>query len=195
MALNMLGKLAAMAGLVLMLAGCVDIELDVALTSPETGRISLTQTMGADFYAMLKMDAPPKDGKFCPQGEFSETDDGGAVCTITQQGRFAQLDLGEYETPVHFRSAGLGLVRISVPTAPIRAELDMGEDMDQQTRQMLDGILAKRAVTLRFSGLAIAETNMELTPDGAAEIVIPFSDLLDPKVRLPVEYYAVVRAP
>lgn len=195
MALNMLCKLAALTGLALMLTGCVDIELDVALTSPETARASLTQTMSGDFYAMLKMNAPPKDNQFCPKGEFTETDDGGAICAITQEGRFAGLDLGEYETPVHFRSAGPGLVRISVPTAPIRAELDMGEDVDEETRQMLDSILAKRAITLRFSGLAIAETNMELTPDGAAEIVIPFSDLLDSKRQFPVEYYAVVRAP
>ncbi len=192
----MFGKLAAMLGLGLLLTGCVDVNLDVALTGPTTAEASLTQTMGADFYAMLKMNSTPGNNEFCPRGKLTENSDGSATCSVTQAGQLADFNLGTDEAPVSFRSAGPGLVRIAVPTAPIRAELDMGADVDAETKAMLDGFFAKRAITLRFSGLAVTETNMELSADGtAAEIVIPFSDLLDGKIRLPVEYYAVVRAP
>ena len=39
------------------LAGCLDVKVDVALTSTTTAEATVTQTMGADFYAMVKLNA------------------------------------------------------------------------------------------------------------------------------------------
>lgn len=193
-------KLAAMAGLGLMLTGCIDAKVDVELTSATTAKASLTQIMGADFYAMLKMNSGPPgsadDDRFCTKGQLTENKDGSATCLVTQQGRFATLDLGEVEAPLHFRSAGPGLVRISVSTTEMKTEVDMGEQMNDETRQMLDAFFAKRAITLRFGGLAVTETNMTRSADGnSAEMVIPILDLIDGTAVLPDEIYAVVRAP
>lgn len=200
MAAKTLPKLAAMVGLGLMLTGCIDAKVDVELTSPTTARASLTQIMGADFYAMLKMNSGPpgseEDDQFCAKGELTENEDGSATCLVNQEGSFARLDLGEVEAPVHFRSAGPGLVRISVSTTEMKTEVDMGEELDDETKQMLDAFFAKRAITLRFGGLAVTETNMERSADGnSAEMVIPILDLIDGTAVLPDEIYAVVRAP
>lgn len=201
MAAKMLSRLAAILGLGLMLTGCIDAKVDIALTSPTTARASLTQVMAADFYAMLKMNsaqgpAGKDEDRFCARGQLTENQDGSATCLVDQEGRFASLDLGEVEAPVHFRSAGRGLVRISVSTKEMKTEVDMGEELDAETKQMLGAFFAKRTITLRFSGLAITETNMKRSPDGSsAEMVIPILDLIDGTAVLPDEIYAVVRAP
>ncbi|KFC68851.1 hypothetical protein FF80_01806 [Devosia sp. LC5] len=200
MAAKLLSRLAAMVGLGLILTGCIDAKVDIALTSPTTARASLTQVMAADFYAMLKMNSGPAgskdDDRFCTSGKLTENQDGSATCLVDQEGRFASLDLGEVEAPVHFRSAGRGLVRISVSTRQMKTEVDMGEELDAETRQMLEAFFAKRTITLRFSGLSVTQTNMKRSPDGSsAEMVIPILDLIDGTAVLPDEIYAVVRAP
>ncbi|UXN74250.1 hypothetical protein N8D56_03105 [Devosia sp. A8/3-2] len=44
MAAKMLSGLAAILGLGLMLTGCIDAKVDIALTSPTTAQASLTQS-------------------------------------------------------------------------------------------------------------------------------------------------------
>jgi hypothetical protein len=56
-------------------------------------------------------------------------------------------------------------------------------------KQMFDG----HFVTIRISGKSISDTNMTLNADKtAAEIKIPFLDLINGTAKLPDELYAVV---
>ena len=195
------GKFAATLLLGAALTGCIDATVDIALTSETTARATMTQVMGADFYAMVKMgaeqggaDAAAGD-EFCAEGELTENGDGSATCVLVEEGAFAELDMGDEESIV-FASAGPGLVRVSLPTEEMKAEIGAGEDMDAETKAMVEAFFEGHAVTVRFSGAEITETNMTLAGDGkSAEQVIPFLDLINGTAELPDELYAVVRAP
>ena len=124
MILRISGKLAAMLLLGGMLAGCIDADVDVAVTSATTARATMTQTMGAEFYSMLKMDAEQaadgeaaNEDEFCADGMLTENADSTATCVMTEEGAFADLKMGNDEPSVVFAAACPGLVRVSLPTA------------------------------------------------------------------------------
>jgi hypothetical protein len=193
-------RLATAAFVALGLAGCVDVDMDIALTSPTTARAVMTQEMGADFYAMVKMEAESgesEDGAFCEEGVLSENRDGSATCTIEEEGAFAALDLGQDEGGVTFTPAGAGLVRIAMPTSDMMSELGADEsELDAQTRAMMEAFFVDRTITVSFSGAEIVETNMDISDDGkSAEKVLPIMDLVNGSADLPDELFAVVRAP
>jgi len=183
------------------LAGCLDADVDIALTSDATARVTMTQVMGAEFYSMLKLsneeaEAGEATDEFCAEGELSEGDDGSATCIIVEEGPFADLDMDDDEEAISFTPAGAGLVRIALPTADLRAEMGAEDELDAETRQMVEAFFAGHAVTVRFSGAEITDTNMTLSADGrSAEQVIAFTELLNGTLDLPEELYAVVRAP
>ena len=84
MFLKALGKLAATTLLGAALAGCIDADVDVELLSATTARATITQVMGADFYAMIKMNAEGSKGQsepeeFCATGALTENSDGTAT--------------------------------------------------------------------------------------------------------------------
>lgn len=202
MSIEKLGKFTIALLLGAALTGCIDAEIDVALTSETTARATMTQVMGAEFYSMVAMGAQqvgadgPSEDEFCAEGELTEADDGSATCVIVEEGRFADLTMGNDEQAVVFAAAGPGLVRISLPTAEMKAEIGADEDMDAETKQMVEAFFTGHAVTVRFSGAEITDTNMTLSGDRrSAEQVIPFLDLINGMVDLPDELYAVVRAP
>jgi hypothetical protein len=202
MSIEKLGKFTIAMLLGAALTGCIDAKVDVALTSETTAKATMTQVMGAEFYSMVVMgaeqagaDAPAED-EFCAEGELTEGADGSATCTIVEEGRFADLTMGNDEQAIVFAAAGPGLVRISLPTAEMKAEIGADETMDAETRQMVEAFFTGHAVTVRFSGAEVTETNMTLSGDKrSAEQVIPFLDLINGTVDLPDELYAVVRAP
>ena len=199
MSVKFLGKLAATALLAAGLAGCIDVNIDVAITSPTTAKATMTQVMSADVYAMVKMSAEgegaQEDG-FCAEGTLTENGDGSATCVIVEEGNFADLDLGQDEGGMTFTEAGPGLVRVALPTADIQAELGAEDDMDEETRQMVEAFFEGRTMTIAISGAEVVDTNMTLTTDGKrAEQVIPLLDLINGAANLPAEIYAVVRAP
>jgi hypothetical protein len=199
MSLKTPGKLALALILGLGLAGCIDARVDVALTGPDTARASMVQDMGADFYAMVKMSAENGEASgesFCAEGELTENADGSATCTLVEEGPFAQLAATQGEDALRFEPAGAGLVRVSLPTAEMKAELGAGDDMDEQTRQMVEAFFAGHSVIVRFSGAEVVDTNMNLADDRrSAETEIAFLDLINGTANLPDEIYAVVRAP
>lgn len=199
MSVKLLGKLAASALLAAGLAGCIDVNIDVAITSTTTARATMTQTMGADVYAMVKMGAEGEDAgedSFCAEGELTENADGSATCTMTEEGKFADLDLGQDEGGMTFTEAGPGLVRVALPTADMQAELGAEDDMDEETRQMVEAFFEGRTMTIAVSGAEVVETNMTLSADKTrAEQVIPMLDLINGAAGLPDELFAVVRAP
>jgi hypothetical protein len=183
------------------LAGCLDADVDIALTSDTTARVTMTQVMGAEFYSMLKLsnaeaEAGAAGDEFCVEGELTEGDDGSATCIIVEEGPFADLEMGDAEEAISFTPAGPGLVRIALPTAEMRAEIGVDDELDAETRQMVEAFFTGHAVTVRFSGAEITDTNMVLSADRrSAEQVIAFTELLGGTLDLPEELYAVVRAP
>ncbi|KKB07985.1 hypothetical protein [Devosia chinhatensis] len=194
-----LGKTIAVGLLGLALSGCVDVDIDVALTSATTARATMTQTMSADVYAMVKMDAESAETSepgFCDEGDLVENADGSATCTMTEQGAFADLDLGQSEGGISFTAAGPGLVRLALPTAELNAGLDLDSDMDEQTRQMAMAFFEGHSISVTFSGLEIVDTNMTRSADGlSASQAIPMTGLIEGTLALPDELFAIVRAP
>lgn len=199
MSVKLLGKLAATALLAAGLAGCIDVNIEVAITSPATAKATMIQVMSADVYAMVKMGAQGEaadEDSFCAEGDLVENADGSATCTIVEEGNFADLDLGQDEGGMSFSEAGPGLVRVTLPTADMKAELGAEDDMDEETRQMVEAFFAGRTMTIAVSGAEIVETNMTLSGDRTrAEQVIPMLDLINGATDLPDELFAVVRAP
>lgn len=199
MSVRLLGKLAATALLAAGLAGCIDVDIEVAITSPTTARATMTQVMSADIYAMVKMSAEDGDAgedSFCAEGDLTENVDGSATCTIVEEGDFATLDLGQDEGGMTFTEAGPGLVRVALPTADMQAELGADEEMDEETRQMVEAFFEGRTMTIAIAGAEIVDTNMTLSPDRTrAEQVIGMLDLINGATELPAELFAVVRAP
>lgn len=199
MSVKFLGKLAATGLLAAGLAGCIDVNIEVAITSPTTAKATMTQVMGADIYAMVKMSAESGDSGedgFCAEGTLTENSDGSATCTIVEEGPFADLDLGQDEGGMTFTAAGPGLVRVALPTADMQAELGTDDDMDEETRQMVEAFFEGRSMTIAISGAEVVETNMTLSADRTrAEQVIDMLDLINGAANLPAELFAVVRAP
>src|SRR5690554_2368413 len=201
MSIASITKFAAVILLGTALTGCLDAEVDVALTSDATARITMTQVMGAEFYSMLKLsneeaEAGEGEDEFCAEGELTEAEDGSATCIIVEEGPFADLAMDDAEQALTFTPAGPGLVRIALPTAEMRAEMGVDDELDAETRQMVEAFFTGHAVTVRFSGAEITDTNMTLAADRrSAEQVIPFLDLINSTLELPDELYAVVRAP
>lgn len=203
MILRISGRLAAMLLLGGTLAGCIDADVDVVVTSATTAKATMTQTMGAEFYSMLKMDAEQAaDGEaanedaFCADGVLTEKADGTATCTIVEEGAFADLKMGNDEPSIVFAAAGPDLVRVSLPTAEMKAEIGADEAMDEETKKMVEAFFAGHSISLRFSGAEVTETNMTLSADKtAAETKIKFLDLIQGTAELPEELFAIVRVP
>jgi hypothetical protein len=181
------------------LTGCIDAKVDVALTSETTAKATMTQVMGADVYAMVKMGAEGQgasEDSFCAEGELTENADGSATCIITEEGAFADLDLGQDEGGMTFTEAGPGLVRVALPTADMQAELGAEDEMDEETRQMVEAFFEGRTMTIVISGAEIVESNMTISGDKTkAEQVIDMLALINGAADLPEELFAVVRAP
>lgn len=199
MSVKLLSKLAAASLLAAGLAGCIDVTIDVAISSPTTARATMTQVMGADVYSMVKMSAESGETQgdsFCAEGELTENGDGSATCVIVEEGDFAALDLGQDEGGMTFTEAGPGLVRVALPTADMQAELGAEDNMDEQTRQMVEAFFEGRTMTIGISGAEIVESNMAVSADRTrAEQVIDMLALINGDATLPDELYATVRAP
>ncbi len=83
MKFSMLGRLAGAAGLMMMLAGCFDISMDVQVLSETGGKATVTTTMGADIYPMVKQSAGQGgDSDFCKEAGpvLTENADCSATC-------------------------------------------------------------------------------------------------------------------
>lgn len=197
MTFNTFGKLIAVSTLALALTGCIDVEVDVALTSDTTARATTTQIMSAEFYEMVSMsdEEDSDEDAFCADGELTETDDGGATCVEVEEGTFEELGQGDDDGMV-FTKEGPNLVRVTLPMDSIEDEVGAGEEMDEETRAMMEAMFEGRTVTLSISGVEIVETNMEKSADGkSASVVIDFMDIFDGKTGLDGDAFALVRTP
>lgn len=203
MKLPLIGRFAGVALIALGLSGCIDMSVDVEVLTPTTARGTMTQTMSAEVYPMIKANKPAEgeesgDDAFCAEGTLTENADGSATCVMVEEGPFADItfDSEPGEEGVRFSSAGPGLVRVAFDTADMEGDLSAsgGEQMDEETRKMMEAYFQGHFITLKVSGGQITETNMTKAGDGlSAETKISFVDLLNGKADLPDELYAIVK--
>jgi len=199
MKFNLIGRIAGVLTLTMGLAACVDMTEDLTVTSDTTAKATMTMTMGADIYSMMKAadtsNSSDKD-KFCAkEGEkLTENADGGASCESSTEGAFDALTFDEGGSKPTFTVVSPGLVRVSLPTKDMMGDLGNGDKQDAQTAAMMKQMFDGHFLTLRFGGVEVTETNMTLSEDHAsAEIKIPFTDLLNGTAQLPEELYAIVK--
>lgn len=198
MKLLKLGRIAGMLLLTAGLAACVDMTEEVNVTSDATAKATMTMTMGADIYAMVKGGGAGQSDseKFCGKdGEkLTENADGSATCSSTEEGKFADLTFEEGDSKPTFTTVSPGVVRVAIPTAGMAGSLgNSSSSSDAQEQAMMEKMFDGHFVTLRISGKQITDTNMTLADDKtSAEIKIPFLDLIKGTAKLPDELYAVV---
>jgi len=197
MKFSLIGRIAGVLALTMGLAACVDMTEELAVTSDTTAKATMTMTMGADIYAMMKSanttEAKAED-KFCAkEGEkLTENSDGSATCVASSEGAFADLKFDEGDSKPVFTVVSPGVVRVAFPTKDMAGNL--GKDNDPQSAAMMKQMFDGHFVTIRISGKAITDTNLTLNADKtAAEIKIPFLDLINGTAKLPEELYAVVQ--
>lgn len=198
MTLKFIGRLAGTLALTAGLAGCMDITMEVEVLSETNGKATTTSVMGADFYAMAKAgmsqstEGAESEG-FCEEegATLTENADGSATCVVTVEGAFAELSEGE--DGMKFEVVSPGVVKISLSTADMKAELGT-EEQDEQTKAMMQSFFEGHAITLRIKGKQVIDTNMTLSGDKtSAEQVIPLLDLFNGTLELPPELFATVR--
>ncbi len=200
----LVGRFAGAVALTATLAGCLDMTMDIEVTSETGGRATVTSVMGADIYPMIKAGAaqqqPGQETEgFCEEegAVLTENPDGSATCVVVSEGSFADLDLDSGDG-AKFEVVSPGVVRLAFDTADMEGGLAAstgagGEELDAETRAMMQAFFEGHSLTLRVRGKRITDTNMTLSGNGTiAEQVIPFLDLLNGTAGLPDELYAVV---
>lgn len=192
----MIGKIAGVLALTIGLAGCVDMTQDILVTSDTTAKATITTTMSAEIYPMIKAGAAGEDAEpFCAEegSTLTENADQSATCVAVSEGAFADLKFDDDDSsskPV-FTTNPDGTVRIAVTTKGMIGEL--GAEQDEQTKAMMQQMFEGRFLTLRFGGAEVVETNMDDVGGGYAEKKMAFLDLMNGTIELPEELYAVVR--
>ncbi|RYE07284.1 MAG: hypothetical protein EOP22_18425 [Hyphomicrobiales bacterium] len=191
-----IGKLAGVLALTVGLAGCVDMTQDLKITSATTALATITTTMSADIYPMIKAGAAGEDADpFCEEegSTLTENADGSATCVMVSEGNFADLKFDEDDSSSKptFTANPDGTVRVAVQTEGMIGEL--GAEQDAQTKAMMQQMFEGRFLTLRFGGSQVIETNMDDVGGGYAEKKMAFLDLINGTIELPEELYAVVR--
>ncbi len=198
MNLKLVGRLAGMVALTAALAGCIDMTAEIEVKSETTGKAVTTMTMGAEFYPMIKQmaEAGGEDasaGDFCKEAGASlvENADGSATCTMIAEGEFSELNTEDSPSEdATFTVVSPGVVRVAFKTEDMSGQITDGQDA--QTAAMMKAYFEGHNATIRIKGKRIVETNMNKLGDNAAEMVIPFTGLLDGSLKLPPELYAVV---
>lgn len=195
MKLSLIGKIAGALMLTMGLAGCIDMTNDIYVTSATTAKATVTSTMSADIYAMVKAGGNEGDDAFCKEkGQtLTENGDGSATCVAISEGTFEELQFDDGGSKPVIQTQADGTVRIGIPTKDMMG--DLGSETDPQTVEMMKQMFEGRYLTIRFGGREIVESNMDKAPDSAnyVEIKIPFVSLLDGTAKLPEELYAVIR--
>ncbi|HEY4202007.1 MAG TPA: hypothetical protein VGM83_15750 [Devosiaceae bacterium] len=195
---RLLARIGGILALTMALSGCIDARLNVDVLTDKTARATLTQTMAADFYAMIKADGDKGHRRFCKEtgAVLTENHDGSATCVIVREGDFAGLVFGgaEGQQTMSFTPAGEGSIRVGFPTAELVKALSNNKQMDDQTRSMLLALFQDHNLTLVVDGGEIVESNMTIAADRhSATETVPFTDLLGGTAQLPQELYAVVK--
>lgn len=197
MTFKLLSRLAGAIALTIGLAGCMDVTMEIDVKSETGGTATTTSVMGADIYSMVKAgansgDSSSSDGDFCKEegATLTENADGSATCTLVVEGDFAKIK-GEGDDGAKFEVVSPGVVKVSFSTEQMKGEIG-ADEQDEQTKAMMQQFFEGHSITIRIKGKEILDTNMQ-RKDGAAEVVIPFLDLINGTADLPAELYATVK--
>lgn len=209
MKLTLIARLAGVVAITAALAGCMDVTSEIDVQSETTGKATTTMTMGAEFYPMIKQmqeaakasaqadkSAAPADASssFCAEegDKLTENADGSATCVTVKEGVLAELTKSDGpDQDAVFTVVSPGVVKVAFKTDEMTSQVT--KDQDAQTQAMMKAYFEGHNATIRIKGKKITDTNLTLSSDGtSAEIVIPFTQLLDGTAKLPAELYAVV---
>ncbi|MEO7222600.1 MAG: hypothetical protein ABIY37_09010 [Devosia sp.] len=190
-----LAKIAGALALTMGLAGCIDMTNDIYVTSSTTAKATITSTMTADIYSMVKAGGNQGDDPFCKgEGEtLTENEDGSGTCVAISEGDFADLKFDDGGSKPVITTNDDGTVKIAIATKDMMG--DLGADDDPETAAMMKQMFEGHFLTIRFGGAEIIDSNMEAAADSDeyVEIKIPFLGLLDGTAELPEELYAVIQ--
>lgn len=196
MSLNILGRIAGVLALTVGLAGCMDVTMEIDVLSETTGKATTTSVMGADIYSMVKAGAGSEESDedgFCKEkgATLTENADGTATCVLVVEGNLNELNESDDDSGAKFEVVSPGVVKVSFTTEDMKGELGT-EEQDAETKAMMQQFFEGHSITIRIKGKEVLDTNM--TKNGnAAEIVIPFMDLINGTTDLPPELYATVK--
>ena len=196
MSLKLFGKVAGILALTVGLGGCMDVTMEIDVLTETTGKATTTSVMGADIYSMVKAGAGSESSEsegFCEEegATLTENADGSATCVLVVEGPFDKLKDGEGDDGAKFEVVSPGVVKVSFSTEDMKGELGT-EDQDAQTKAMMQQFFEGHSITIRIKGREVIDTNMTRSGN-AAEIVIPFMDLINGTANLPPELYATVK--
>lgn len=182
---------AGVAALALALAGCINVDMEIAVTGPD-------QATASGFVEMDRMfhDMAGDDSGFC------DPDEGGTLvltdtavrCEMNMQGTFAELfpEDGDDEQP-RLTDLGNGTVRVEVPMGGFGGELG-AESQDPQMLAMLRPMFEGRSIVFRVRGREVVSSNGVISADGrVATLSVPLVSLLDPSATVPDPFETIVR--
>lgn len=196
MTFKILSRLAGVLALTVGLAGCMDVTMEIDVLTETTGKSTTTSVMGADIYSMVKAGAGSDSSEegFCEEqgATLTENADGSATCVLVVEGAFNELN-GEDSSDdgAKFEVVSPGVVKVSFATEDMKGELGT-DGQDEETKAMMVQFFEGHSITIRIKGKEILDTNMTKSGN-AAEVVIPFLDLINGTVDLPPELYATVK--
>ncbi len=178
------------------LAGCFDVDMEVAITGPDTALVTTSTTLSKDMVSLA--DLKSGDSEFCNDSAEIIENETSITCVETLKGSFAEImGAGDKDQPQPtIELVAPNRVKINFPTRMIADEFNNsgdGEDTDPQVKAMIKQMFEGHAITIRVSGPKVVETNMTLSDDAkSAEINIAFSDLFEKTMDLPENSYALI---
>ena len=183
------------------LAGCFDIDMDVAVLGPDTAEVTITSTMSKDMQSMMQMS--DEDSGFCGDDSVVTETEETVTCVETKRGTFAEVfeeeGASSDEPQPTIETVAPGQVKVTFPTSTMGEDMGLGEggeEADAQAKAMMSQLFAGHSITMRVSGARVIESNMEISADGkSAQLVVPFMDLIEDKVSFEQDSYAIVQVP
>ena len=188
-------KLGGAALITLGLAACVDISMDIEISSETEATATVITAMSSDIYAMISAQAEEGDD-FCDDGELVET--GPSVeCIVVRSGPFDELELGdeEGEGPI-IEAIGNRQVRVTFPVGELVDQVSEGTGVgdDPEMAALFAQMFEGAQITLSVSGGPIVSSNMEIADDGQSALIeIPLTDILTGQTELTEDLFAVVQ--
>jgi hypothetical protein len=184
--------------LALALAGCFDMTMELEVLDDASARTTTIQTMPAEIYSLIASLPPAQTGGqgFCTDGKGAlvTNPDGSATCTETTTGSFAELEAADRQDSFDIAAVSPGTVRLTFRNRSVTDEIEGQVGADPQVRALVLPMFEGRNMTVRVLGRQLIDTNMTPTADGrGAELVIPFTDLIEGTLDVPDEIFAVVR--
>lgn len=188
-------KAAASLLVVTALAGCFDMDMEIKVVGKDHAIATIATTVSKELIDIAEVKAGTSE--FCEEGGQVVETDTTITCTETHDGTFAEVfpasDSGEPQPSIAM--VGDNQAKIVFPTGTLGSQLS-GDTSDEESMKMMKQMFEGHKLVIRVVGAAIVDTNMVKSEDGtSAELSIPFSDLIEGKLTLPEESYAVVQLP